>query len=123
MRHFGLVALLFFGLLGTVAFWQDKTILACFLWTLATLGLGFLVLPRPLAPVYQAWLKGAHIISTAFTTVLLTLSYFLVITPAALMLRLLRKRLLPLKPDLALTTYWISRSEPAQRRERFTKRF
>ena len=49
--------------------------------------------------------------------------YYLVITPAALIKRLMGGRPLPLKPDKQTESYWVTRAEPSQPRERFIKRY
>jgi hypothetical protein len=54
---------------------------------------------------------------------MLTAVYWVVITPTALLKRLLGGRPLPLRPDRGALSYWIERSEPAQPRERFSKRY
>jgi hypothetical protein len=68
-------------------------------------------------------MRGAHVIGTIMTAVILTLAYYLVITPYALIKRLFGGRPLPFKPDKNSSSYWIERSESAQPRERFSKRY
>ena len=123
IRKFGLVALVFFGLLCGVALWQASPVLGAFFGILSLLGLGFLILPGPMAPVYRGWLKVAHVIGTVLTVVMLTLSFYLVITPAAWLKRLFGGRPLPMQPDPDAETYWVPRQEPAQPKERFYKRY
>ena len=74
-------------------------------------------------PVYRGWLKVAHFIGRTITLGILTLAYYLVITPFALAKRFFGGRPLPLKPDKAAGTYWVTRTEPAQPKERFLKRY
>jgi carbamoyltransferase len=57
------------------------------------------------------------------TDLMLTALFYLVITPAALIKRIFGGRSLPLKPDKNVSTYWVTRPEPAQPKERFQKRF
>jgi len=123
IRKFGGVAFFFFGILWALAFWRHKTILFYFFGFLCLLGLGFIVMPNVLKSVYDAWLKIAHFIGKVITTVALTLLYYLVITPAALIKMVFGGRPLPLKPDKGASSYWVERDEPAQPKERFIKRF
>ncbi len=123
IRKFGAVALIFFGLLASVGFYKDKTFITCFFGTLASLGLGFLIIPVVLAPVYRGWLKIAHFIGKTITTLTLVLAYYLVITPSALIKRIFGGAPLALKPDKDADTYWVTRDEPAQPKERFGNRF
>ena len=123
IRQFGGVAFVFFGFLCTLGIWSQKPTPTYLFGSLSLLGIGFILLPVPLKPVYETWLKITHFIGRVITTVMLTLLYYLVITPAALIKRIFGGRPLPLKPDKNVFSYWVPREEPAQPRERFLKRF
>ena len=123
IRQFGAIAFIFFGCLCAIGIWAKKPFPIYLFGPLSLLGLGFILLPIPLKPVYDTWLKIAHFIGRMVTTLILTLAYYLVITPAALIKRVVGGRPLPLKPDKNASSYWVSREEPAQPRERFPKRF
>ena len=123
IRKFGVVALIFFGSLCGLGFLTNKSLPLYLFGFLSILGLGFVVIPSPLKPVYTAWLKIAHSIGKIVTTLVLTFAYFLVITPSALIKRLFGGRPLPVKPDSKISSYWVDRIEPAQPKERFLKRY
>jgi hypothetical protein len=123
IRKFGLVALLFFGCLSFMGFWTGKPLPTYLFGCLSILGFGFIVIPKPLKPIYSGWLKIAHFIGRAVTTVVLALAYYIVITPAALIKRIFGGTPLPTKPDKNAFSYWVTRAEPAQPKERFLKRF
>jgi hypothetical protein len=123
IRKFGLVALVFFGALFGLAVWRDRTVPTVLFGLLGFLGLLFLAIPGPMQPVHAGWLKVAHAIGRTITTIMLTLAYYLVMTPSAWLKRLFGGKPLPGKPDPDATTYWVTRDEPVQPRERFFKRF
>ena len=123
IRQFGTIALVFFGCLGAIAFILGKSFPSYFFSFLAVVGLGFILAPRQLSPLYLGWLKVAGLIGKATTILVLTLAYYLVITPFALVMRGFGKRPLPVRPDKNVSSYWVSRTEPAQQRERFIKRY
>jgi hypothetical protein len=123
VRRFGLIAVLFFGALAGIGLWRAKWILAAFFGTLSTVGFICLLLPGPATPLFRAWMAVAHRIGVAVTTVVLTLAYYLVITPAGLIKRLFGGRPLPMRPDPEQDSYWQPRTEAAQGRERFSKRY
>ncbi len=123
IRKFGVIALLFFGTLSGLGFLTNKPIPTYLFGFLSTLGLGFILIPSLLRPVYTAWLKIAHFIGRIVTVLMLTFAYYLVITPSALIKRLFGGRPLPVKPDKNITSYWVARSEPVQPKERFIKRY
>jgi hypothetical protein len=123
IRKFGIIGTIFFVILFSVAIWRDKTLVAYFFGALTVLSFGFILMPIKLKPIYVAWLKIAQFIGSKITILILTVLFFLVITPTALLKRVFGGRPLPLKPDSKAETYWITRLEPAQPRERFLKRF
>ena len=123
IRWFGLAALVFFGCLCGLALWRDRNFIQYFFGFLSILGLGFLLLPGPLTPVYKGWLKVAHFIGVVFTVIVLSLAYYLVMTPSGFIKRVFGGRPLPMKPDPDASTYWVTRPEPAQPKDRFFKRF
>jgi len=123
IRKFGVVALIFFGSLCALGLWRNKPLPIYLFGFLSILGCGFILMPTRLRPVYDGWLKIAHFIGKIVTTLVLTLMYYLVITPAALLKRLFGGRPLPVKPDKEALSYWVTRTEPAQPKERFIKRY
>ena len=123
IRKFGLIAFIFFGSLCGLGLWADKPVPTYLFGSLSLLGLGFILIPNRLRPVYNAWIKVAHVIGRVITTLVLALAYYLVITPSALIKRIFGGRPLPLKPDKEAKSYWVTRTEPAQPKERFLKRY
>ena len=123
IRKLGAACLCFFGLLFALALWREKFFASYIFGFLTVLGLGFLILPGPLRPLYRAWLKIARFIGVVMTAVILTLSYYVVVTPTALLKRVFGGRPVPTAPERNAATYWVSRPEPAQPKERFVKRY
>ena len=123
IRKFGLIALIFFGILCALGIWLEKSMPANLFGTLAALGLGFILFPHQLKPVFVAWLKIAKFLSRAVTTLTLTLVYYIVITPTAIIKRIFGGTPLPIRPDKTVSSYWVAREEPVQSKEQFLKRF
>ena len=123
IRTFGLIALLFFGFLCALGIWFEKPLPTYLFGTLSAIGLGFILFPHQLRPVFVAWLRIAHFLSRVVTALILTLAYYLVITPAALIKRLFGGTPLPVKPDKNASSYWVDRKEAVQAKEQFFKRF
>ncbi|MDY6951000.1 MAG: hypothetical protein SWE60_05775 [Thermodesulfobacteriota bacterium] len=123
IRKFGIIAFVFFGALCALGLWRNKPIPTYLFGALAVLGFGFLLIPRPLRPIHDAWLRIGHLVGRIITLLSLAIVYYLVITPTSFIKRLLGGAPLPLKPDKEASTYWVSRSEPAQPKERFLKRY
>ncbi len=123
IRKFGLIALIFFGCLSALGLWREKSLPFYLFGLLSALGLGFILIPNSLKPVYVGWLKTAHFIGRVVTTLILALAYYLVVTPSALIKRLFGGAPLPVKPDKKSSSYWVTRAEPAQPKERYIKRY
>jgi len=123
IRKFGLIALIFFGCLCAIGIWLEKSLPTYLFGTLSALGLGFILFPHQLRPVFAAWLRIAHFLGRVVTTVILTLAYYLVITPAALIKRIFGGTPFPIKPDKNVSSYWVTRKEAVQSKEQFSKRF
>ena len=123
VRKFGGMALVFFGMLTAIAIWREKVVMTYFFGVLSSIGLGLLLLPGPLNPIYKGWLNVGHFIGRVMTVLVLTLAYYLVITPSALIKRLFGGRPIPIGPDKDASTYWVPRLEPAQSKDRFIKRY
>lgn len=66
-----------------------------------------LAIPRVLRPFYVAWMRFASILAWINTRVLLSVFFFLVLTPVGLVMRLLGKDLLDKKIDRAAQSYWV----------------
>jgi len=123
IRRFGIVAFLFFGCLCAVGLWAEKPIPTYIFGLLSVLGIGFICIPRQLGPVHALWLKIVHLISRILTVLMLTLAYYLVLTPSGLIKWLFGGRPIPTRPDKNASSYWVARDEPAQPKERFLKRY
>lgn len=123
IARFGLIAFFFFGILCGVGVWNEKHLPAYFFGFLSLLGVGFIAAPMPFKPAYDAWVRFGHFMARVITTLILMVIYYLVITPAGAIKLLAGGKPLPVKPDKNRSSYWVTRTEPAQPRERFFKRY
>lgn len=123
IRRFGITAFLVFGILCALGLWRGKPVPTYLFGVLGGLGLGFMVAPGGLRPLYRAWMKAAHGVGRLITSFLLTLVFYAVITPLGLLKRLFGGDPIPMQPDRSCESYWVEREEPAQPRERFLKRY
>jgi len=107
LRKFGTVMAVAFTVLGALLLWRGREWAQYLLYTGgAFLALG-LVAPKVLGPIERVWMKLALLLGTVMTTVILTLTFFLLMTPMGLLLRLLGKDLLGMRGDPELETYWV----------------
>ena len=107
-RKFGLTVGIAFLVLAGIGAWRGKETTALVFGMLgAVLVLAGLVMPTRLGPVQRGWMGVAHAISKVTTPIFLAVIYFIVITPAGFVLRLLGKK--PLRAPHDTTTYWVTR--------------
>ncbi len=82
-------------------------------------GLALMVLgalwPRALRYIYIGWMSLGLVLGIIVSNVLLTIFFFLVITPIGLVARLAGKDFLRLKFERSASTYWIPRPRQPQR--------
>jgi hypothetical protein len=109
LRKFGLVVGGVFTLLGIFFWLRGKTFFPYLLGPgLALMILGT-VWPRSLKEVYIGWMTLAFVLGFVVSHVILTLFFFLVITPIGLVARLCGKDFLNLKLQSQARTYWTER--------------
>jgi hypothetical protein len=120
-RKFGFTVGTAFLVLAGIALWRDKTTAATVFGTLAgLLLLGALAMPAQLVPVERAWMKMALAISKVTTPIFMGVVWFLVLTPTAIIRRMLGKN--QIARNAAAATYWVER--PAgQRRGNLERQF
>lgn len=81
------------------------------------------VVPGVLKPLYYAWMSLAVVLGFVMTRVLLTVFFFVVLTPFGLVIRLLGRDLLHRRLDRQAATYWLDKEYPIRDRTRFEKFF
>ncbi|MDQ7821584.1 MAG: SxtJ family membrane protein [Candidatus Eremiobacteraeota bacterium] len=114
LRSFGLLIGAIFLLLGLWQYWPEKSFTTA---SLVLFALGALLLipgalfPAVLAPVYRGWMAVAHAMGWLMTRLILALVFFLIFTPAGLIMRLLGADLLKLRFERSAETYWITRPQ------------
>ncbi|MBD3233525.1 MAG: hypothetical protein GF315_07345 [candidate division Zixibacteria bacterium] len=121
LRKFGLVMAIPLAIIGAVLLWKENGA-AMHLFILAGLFavLG-LLLPRLLKPVYIVWMTFAFYMGMVMTYVLLTLFFFIALTPVSLVMQLIGKDLLKRKFPGNEDSYWVPAEEYPDDIERYSK--
>lgn len=111
-RNFGLVMAGFFALLAGIAAWRLALVWTAG-WAAVSLGFGAaaLLAPRVLAPLNVAWFRFGMILHAVINPLIMGAMFFVIIAPIGIIMRILGKRPIPLRPDRAAASYWRSRSE------------
>ena len=113
-RRFGLLVGGAFLVLGLLL-WRRSHLLPASVALVLGGGLiaGGLLAPGRLGPIYRGWMALALVISKVTTPVFMGVIFFLVLTPAGLLARLVGHR--PMTPRRDRGTYWHSRPAGARR--------
>jgi hypothetical protein len=122
LRKFGFTVGGVFALLACWFYFRHKAAWVWPLWpAVPLLSLG-LIAPGLLRWPYLAWMSFAFLLGFIVSTVLLTLFYYLVITPIGFIARFAGKDFLTMRPASARASYWISRSA-AERASKYDQQF
>lgn len=108
LRKFGFVMAVPLALIGGYLWWKGRGAYPYVLGVSGFFLLSGLLVPRLLGPIEWAWMKFAEVLGAVMTRVILTVAFFVVITPFGLLLRLLGKDLLGLRLDRGAPSYWVS---------------
>jgi hypothetical protein len=112
LRWFGLLLLLFFGLLGALARWRfGAPDTATALWQIgAVLCIVYYAVPPLRRWLFLGWMYAAFPIGWTISHVLLLVVFYLILTPVGLALRLGGHDPLERSFDREAATYWVPRS-------------
>ena len=111
-RSFGIV---FFAVFLIVALWSFRGDIGEIKTIPLVISVIFLILglinSKLLTPLNKLWLKIGEILGRIIAPIVIAIVFFLVITPTAIIMRLLGKDLLKKKYDSKSKSYWINRIE------------
>ena len=123
LRKFGWLVGGVFTALAALMWLRHKTYFPYFLVPgVMLMAFGFLR-PKALKYVYIAWMSVAIAIGFVVSNVILTVFFFLVITPIGLVTRLFGKDFLALKIDREAPTYWIPRERATKTAGEYERQF
>lgn len=133
LRHFGLIALVGFGFLAALAWWELLIFSfglgearAPIAGTFATLGLlsalFSLVAPRANWPIYLGLTLLSYPIGFVLSYVIMGFLFFVMITPVGLFFRITGKDPLHRKLDLEAASYWVD-PRPRRGKESYFRQF
>lgn len=129
-RNFGLVMAGAFVVLGGVRWllhWRGSEEIPAPPYVLigvaAVFGALGLVAPRALKPVFDAWLKLATVMNFIVTHLVLSIAFFLTVTPIGILMRLFGNPPLDQELDSSRDSYWEDVNADDDNVERYTKQF
>lgn len=123
LRKFGLTVGTAFAVLGSISWWRGHELPPRVLWTVgALLFVPGLLFPGVLGPVQRGWMAFATVLGHVNTRIILTVLYYLVMTPVGLVMRLFRD---PLDRSLhdGRSSQWIKRERTPVDPARYERQF
>jgi len=107
LRKFGITMAIAFAVIAGILWWREKEVWQTLAIIAGVFLVGGLIFPKLLFPIEWAWMKLAHYLGVVMTYVLVTLTFYLAITPMGLLIRLFGKDLLSRRFDRQAKSYWI----------------
>ena len=121
-RKFGLTVGGVFLSLALVGWWRGRPITVGVLGTVgAALFLAGAAFPTHLGPIQRGWMALAHALSKVTTPIVMGIVYYLVFTPAGVVLRLFGKNAL-VRPE-GDSGFWIARPSAAETSRSMERQF
>ena len=109
LRNFGITLGTILAVIGAVLYFRQKPNSVYFLMISLALLLPALIFPQILKMPYRFWMKLSDIMGWIMTRVILTILFYLVFTPTALILKVIKKDLLNLKIKPNQSSYWLEK--------------
>jgi 4-hydroxybenzoate polyprenyltransferase len=110
LRKFGLTVGSVLVIIAGLLFWFEKPSAIYFTIVGAILILTGLIYPAILKPFNKVWIGLAIVLGFIMSRVILTIFFYLILTPISLLAKLFRKKFMDLKYDKSAETHWEKRS-------------
>jgi hypothetical protein len=82
-----------------------------------------LIIPTALKPVYKVWMSLAVVMSFIITRVIITIAFYLIVTPIGLMASIIGKKFLDMKIDKSAKSYWIVKENVKKEKTDYERQF
>jgi Saxitoxin biosynthesis operon protein SxtJ len=123
LRRFALIVATGLTVVAAISWWRGHTIVPAVFWSIAgVLGLTGLVAPRILGPVERGWLAVGAVLAWVNTRIILTVLFYIVVSPVAMVMRLFRDPL-ERRIDRASASYWVRRPATATDPKSYEQQF
>ena len=107
LQKFGLVMTIPLAIIGGVLLWRGKPTAPYFLVAASLFLISGLFFPNFLKPIERIWMRFAEFMSAIMTRIILTLTFYLIITPFGLVLKIVGKDILKKNIDKSSPSYWV----------------
>lgn len=97
-------------IIGAVLYYFEKSSDIYFIVTGGVLVLSAIIYPKILKPLNKVWMGLAIVLGFVMSRLILTIIFYLVLTPIGLLARLFGKKFMDLKFDKSVESYWKKRT-------------
>ena len=123
LRSFGFMIGIFFLIIAGFLIYKNKESFQIFLYIAGSfIGLGLLI-PTSLKPIYIFWMAFSAILGWIMTRLILSLLFYVIITPIGVLLKIIGKDLLELKKRAINESYWNKRDKDLEKNQNLEKQF
>ena len=123
LRKFGITIGVILLIIAGFLFWKEKESFQILLtFGVAIYVLGFAI-PVALKPIYWIWMIFATILGWIMTRVILSLLFYIIVTPIGLIPRIFGKQFLELRWDRSKESYWNFRTKKYLQNGNYEKQF
>lgn len=123
LRRFAFTLAVGFGILSLLLFWKRSPVAVVpAILTLALVAVG-LVRSEALRGVRDGWMRVATLMGSVMSYVVLTMTFFLVLTPTGCVMRIMGRDPLARSMDPSAKSYWIVKAQQEQMPEQYEKMY
>ena len=123
VRKTGLSVGIVLLLVSLILWWTGKAIFIFFLAGGALLLIFTFTAVRVLRPFHKWWMTFALVMGFFMSRVILTLLFYLIVTPVGLIAKIFSKKFMHLSFDKTATTYWEKRDNPDKEKIDYERQF
>ena len=123
LRKFGIIVGIVLLIIAGLFFLKEKESFQLFFAIGIVLFVTGIVIPFTLKPIYWVWMTFATILGWFMTRVILSLLFYVILSPIGLIARLFGKQFLDLKWNKTDSTYWNYHSKSIFEKEKYEKQF
>ena len=125
LMKFGITVGIVLGMFGGLLFWKHKDYYHYFLIISFILILLGISLPSLLKPLQKAWMTIAVVIGWFMTRVILSILFYLVVTPIRILSRLFGNSFLDIKfnKDKSQKSYWVLKEKLQSEKNNYERQF
>jgi len=123
LREFGLTVGIIFIILGSIALWRGKQIYLYLLIPGILLVFFGLIHPAILKPLQKIWMSFSIVIGFFMSHIILSVLFYLVLTPIGLVMRLFGKDILDQRIEKNKISYWKDIENKVKPKESYERQY